>query len=154
MISLFRNATPWLLASLIGIAVYSGMLAQQYATERDAAQARTKRADERATHLAAVMDWQREQLETLHAALDVRDDELANARQDIEHRRAEVQALERDDSATGEWASGFVPAAVDEWLRRIDDTSARSESDSGGAEGSSIPAEPAASAGTRGEPQP
>ncbi|XKE45739.1 hypothetical protein LG302_00940 [Halomonas organivorans] len=114
------QVTPILLAALLGIAIFAGMLAKQYAGERDAAEARAELEAQRAEAFGEVMDWQRDRMRALSAALEVRDQRLAEDRRAIDQHRAAARRLERDDDATAAWADQSVPAATRRWLRDLD----------------------------------
>ncbi len=123
MMALLKGAlgqvTPILLAVLLGIAVFAGMQARQYASERDAAEARAELETQRAEAFGEVMDWQRDRMRALNAALEERDQQLAEDRRVIDQRRAAARRLERDDEDSADWAGRAVPAAVRRWVRDL-----------------------------------
>lgn len=131
MIGVLRSATPWLMAGLIGVAVYSGMQAKQYAVELD-------QARDSIEALSTTLEWQRGQLTDLHQALQARDDRLALEREHIDQSRAAAGELERNDEEVADWAGSSVPGPIDEWLRRL-----QAPADAGDANGASN-ADPAA----------
>lgn len=112
MIGVLRSATPWLMAGLIGVAVYSGMQAKQYAVELD-------QARDSIEALSSTLEWQRGQLTELHQALQARDDRLALEREHIDQSRAAAGELERNDEEVADWAGSTLPGPIDEWLRRL-----------------------------------
>lgn len=134
MISMIRNATPLLMAVLLGIAVYSVMLAQQSAAERDLAQ-------ERVEYLTRTMAWQQDQIGVLHSALGHRDEQMQDDQEHIDASREVAEALERDDDEVAEWADGLVPGPIDEWLRKLRASAGDTDTDS-----ARLPDKPATSA--------
>lgn len=146
---LLGQVTPWLLALLLAAAVFAGMQARQYAAERDAALVEVERAEQRATALGEVMDWQRDQIRSLSNALAVRDQQLADDSTAINQRRDTARQLERDDDATAAWADRPVPDATRQWLRDLATDTASGSAD---AERTELPAEAATGAEPPGEP--
>ncbi len=116
---LLRSVTPWLLAVLIGIAVYAGMQARHYADQAAVAEARVARAEDRAAILLEHQRWQNRQIETMTHALRERDERLRRDAEMIDLVRQAARDLERDDAETADWADQPVPAAVGEWLRSL-----------------------------------
>lgn len=121
---LLTSVTPWLLALLIGVAVYQGMRAMQLEAERDQARARVERAELRAEALQRGIEWQREQLAATREALIIRDEQLAAITQEIRASQAELDNLERTDAATADWSDQPVPDAVRRWVRDLPATGA------------------------------
>lgn len=119
MISVLRSATPWMLAVMIGITTYSGMLAKQYSAEAQLATERAERTLERNERLRLTMEWQQEQLGVLHTAIRVRDEQLSDARDDIADSRDAAQELERDNDEIAEWADRDVDGGIVDWLRKL-----------------------------------
>lgn len=146
---LLGNAMPWLLALLLGAAIFAGMQARQYAAERDAALVEVERAEQRAARLGEVMSWQRDQIRSLSSALAARDERLASDSTEINQRRDTARQLERDDDATGEWADQPVPAATREWLRNLGSDTGAGDPDPDSAE---LPAKAATGTQPPGEP--
>ena len=141
MTGVLRSATTWIIAALLGISVYSVMVAQQLAVERDLAIERAERTLERNAQPRAVMEWQRDQLGMLHKAIKERDEQLAQNKQHIDDSREAAQALERDDDEIAEWAGRPVGGGIVDWLR---DLRANADANSDGADSSDIPDKPAA----------
>lgn len=135
MIALLRSATPWLLGVLIGVAVYAGMQARQYAEQLSETEAQLTRAQERAEILLAHQQWQKRQMEQMTAALRDRDERLQREGELVDLMRQAARDLERTDAETADWADQFVPSAAREWLRRLPakDGASAGDSDAGGA---------------------
>lgn len=116
---LLGSATPWLLAGLIGLAVYSHMQAQRYAAERDAAVERTQRAEQRAELMRRGMEWQRDQIATLNAVVAEREATLDEIASDMRASRQALTTLERYDAPSRDWSSDPVPDGIRDWLRDL-----------------------------------
>ncbi|WFM72947.1 hypothetical protein [Halomonas sp. CKK8] len=116
---LLTSVTPWLLALLIGVAVYQGMQSMRYETERDRAMERVERAELRAEALQRGMEWQRDQLAATREALTIRDEQLATITREIRASQAELDNLERSDAATADWSDQPVPDPVRRWVRDL-----------------------------------
>lgn len=127
MTGVLRSATTWIVAVLLGISVYSVMLAQQSAAERDLAQ-------ERVEYLTRTMAWQQEQIGVLHTALDQRDEQMQDDQEHIDASREIAEALERDDDEVAEWADRTVDSGIVGWLHTLR-TAAAGGDDSTGADG-------------------
>lgn len=121
---LLTSVTPWLLALLIGVAVYQGMRAMQLEAERDQTQARAERAELRAEALQRGIEWQREQMAATREALIIRDEQLAAITREIRASQADLDNLERTDAATADWSDQPVPDAVRSWVRDLPATGA------------------------------
>lgn len=118
MTGVLRSATTWIIASLLGISVYSVMLSQQLAVERDLSIERAERADERNEQLNVLMGWQREQLDVLHESLRVRERVLSEVRDDIADARESAGGLEQDDEIA-EWADSPIDSSIIDWVRQL-----------------------------------
>lgn len=116
---LLGGVLPWLLAGLLGVAVYQHMQAQRYAAERDAAETRAAREEERAEILLEHQRWQRNQIDAMTAALHERDTRMARDTELMNLVRRAARQLERDDAETAEWADEPMPGAVRVWLRDL-----------------------------------
>lgn len=119
MISLLRNVTPWLMAVLIGVAVFAGMQARHYASKFEDAQAEIVRSEERAEALLEHQRWQRRRVEALGAALDERAEQMQRDNQLMDLVRSTARRLEQEDAETADWASQPVPGAVGRWVRQL-----------------------------------
>lgn len=116
---ILTSVTPWLLALLIGVAVYQGMQSMRYEAERDSALERVERAELRVEALQRGMEWQRDQLAATREALTIRDEQLATITREIRASQAELDNLERSDAATADWSDQPVPDAVRHWVRDL-----------------------------------
>lgn len=148
---LLGSVTPWLLAVLIGIAVYAGMQARHYADQAAMAQARVARAEDRAAILLEHQRWQRQQLENLAQVLEARDAQLERDGELIDLVRQAARNLEANDEETAHWAEQPSPAAVDDWLRKLAERPADG-TDPGDPEGTEPPADAPAGTDPDGEP--
>lgn len=121
MIALLRQipATVLLVIALAAAVVYQYAQTERYQAERDTAQARVTRAEERAEALGEVMDWQRDQMRSLARALDTRQAQITADAQAMTAKRDALTALERDDAPTRDWSAEPVPSAVADWLRDL-----------------------------------
>lgn len=113
------NAMPWLLAALLGFAVYQYMQAARYSAERDAARAQAETNAARAAALQSALDYRRAEAERLDAALTARDQAIAEANNEIQAKRSELAELERNDAETRDWAAQPVPDATAGWVRNL-----------------------------------
>lgn len=119
MTSVLRSATTWIIAALLGISVYSVMMAQQLTVERDLSVERAERTVERNEQMRQVMDWQRDQMGELHRAIKDRDRQLALSFQHIDASRESARAMEREDDEIAGWAGTDVDGSIVEWLRQL-----------------------------------
>ena len=119
MSRVLRSATPWMLAVLLAIAVYAFMRAEYHADRADAIQANLVRAEQRAEILLDHQRWQKRQIETMTAVMQVRDERLERDSEIINLLRQTARDLERADAETAEWADHPVPIVVDRWLRDL-----------------------------------
>lgn len=106
------NPMPWLLAGLLGFAVYYYTVADRYEAERD-------KAEMRADALKSAIDWQRDQIMILQASLAEREALIQADREDIALKLDSLNALERNDEPTRDWSAEPLPAAVGDWLRKL-----------------------------------
>lgn len=125
---LLSNSMPWLLAVLIGLAVFAGMYAKQMAAERDAAVERTERAEQRADVLSSALAWQRRQNEIVNDALTERDEQLEQIASDVRARRDALDTLEADDADMRDWSAEPVPDAARDWVRDLPASSGNNRS--------------------------
>lgn len=132
----FGNLSGWMIAGLLGITVYAGMQAREYALQLSATNSQLARAHDQVEILQEHQRWQREQMEALSAVLDTRDKQLQRDNELVDMMRHTAQQLERDD-ATSDWAGQPVPSAVGGWVRKLPADSDRAGgSDSGGSSAS------------------
>ena len=120
--SLKRRATGWALGGLALVSVY--LYWQHVTTQRDAYQAEAERQQARAEILIEHQQWQRQQIETLNAAMAERDRTLTTIADDM---RASIQALERlgeTDAEARAWLDSDLPAGIADWVRELQQPSA------------------------------
>lgn len=113
------NLSGWLIAALLGITVFAGMQARNYAMQLSATESRLARAHEQVEILQEHQRWQREQMAAMSAVLSIRDDQLQRDTELVNMMRHAAAQLERDDATTGDWAGQPLPAAVDQWVREL-----------------------------------
>lgn len=113
------NASGWVIAALLGITVYAGMQAREYALQLSETEARLVRSEERAQILREHQRWQREQIDKLNTVLTARDEQIESDVELVEMMRSNAQQLERDDATTSDWAGQPVPDAVGSWVREL-----------------------------------
>jgi len=113
------NLSGWMIAGLLGITVYAGMQAREYALQLSVTESRLARAHDQVAILQEHQRWQREQIDTLSAVLSARDEQLQRDAELVDMMRDTARQLERDDATTHDWASQPLPAAVSDWVRDI-----------------------------------
>lgn len=113
------NLSGWMVAGLLGITVFSGMQARQYALQLSATEARLARAHDQVVILQEHQRWQREQIDTISAVLSTRDEQIKRDDALVNMMRDTARQLERDDATTSDWAGQPLPAAVSDWVRDI-----------------------------------
>lgn len=116
---LLGNLSGWMVAGLLGLTIFAGMQARNYALQLSATEARLARAHDQVAILQEHQRWQREQMETLSAVLSARDEQIQRDDALVNMMRDTARQLERDDATTHDWASQPLPAAVREWVRDI-----------------------------------
>lgn len=132
------NLSGWMVAALLGITVFAGMQARNYAMQLSATETRLARAHDQIEILQEHQRWQREQMAAMSAVLSIRDDQLQRDTELVNMMRKAAAQLERDDATTGDWAGQPVPNAVDQWVRELPTDSDRAgDSDAGSASTSS-----------------
>ncbi|RUR51407.1 hypothetical protein [Vreelandella populi] len=135
---ILSNASGWLIAGLLGITVFAGMQARNYALQLSATETRLAKADDQVEILQEHQRWQRGQIDRISAALAFRDEQLQRDTELVNMMRHTAAQLERDDATTGDWAGQPVPAAVSEWMRELPaDGDRAAGSDAGGTSASS-----------------
>ena len=113
------NLSGWMVAGLLGITIFAGMQARNYAMQLSASEARLARAHDHVAILQEHQRWQREQIDTLSAVLSARDEQLQRDAELVDMMRNSARQLERDDATTSDWAGQPLPAAVSDWVRDI-----------------------------------
>ncbi|MDW5376826.1 hypothetical protein R6258_07815 [Halomonas sp. HP20-15] len=140
---IFGNAMPWLLAALLGFAVYQYMRADTLTAERDAAQERVDRELARSAALQSALDWHRKQEVLINRVLSEREDALGAIASDMAAQRQSLNTLERNNAETRDWAAQPVPDSVARWVRQL---GADAGADRDDAERAAAPADTAAAA--------
>ena len=113
------NLSGWMIAGLLGITVYAGMQAREYALQLSVTESRLTRAHDQVAILQEHQRWQREQIDTLSAVLSARDEQLQRDAELVDMMRNTARQLERDDATTSDWAGQPLPAAVSDWVREL-----------------------------------
>ncbi|MFI2816799.1 hypothetical protein [Vreelandella piezotolerans] len=121
---LLGGATPWLLAALIGLSVFQYQYAQRVSAERDRAVMQAEHADGRAEILKRHQQFQRQQIQTLNAALAERDRALTIIADDMRARTAALERLGETDAESRAWMYSDLPAGIADWLRELQQPSA------------------------------
>ncbi len=130
---LLGNLSGWMVAGLLGITIFAGMQARNYAMQLSASEARLARAHDQVAILQEHQRWQREQIDTLSAVLSARDEQLQRDAELVDMMRNSARQLERDDATTSDWAGQPLPAAVSDWVRELTtDSDSASSGDAGG----------------------
>ncbi|UQI38823.1 hypothetical protein [Vreelandella venusta] len=113
------NLSGWMIAGLLGITVFAGMQARQYALQLSATEIELARSRDQVEILHEHQRWQREQINTLSTVLSARDEQLQRDTELVDMMRHTARQLERDDATTHDWASQPLPTAVGQWVREL-----------------------------------
>ncbi|QPI64451.1 hypothetical protein [Vreelandella venusta] len=113
------NLSGWMIAALLGITIFAGMQARQYALQLSATENELARSRDQVAILQEHQRWQREQIDTLSAVLSARDEQLQRDTELVDMMRKTAQQLERDDATTSDWAGQPLPSAVGKWVRDL-----------------------------------
>lgn len=113
---ILSNLSGWMVAALLGITIFAGMQARQYALQLSATETRLARAHDQVEILQEHQRWQREQINTLSTVLSARDEQLQRDTELVDMMRNTARQLERDDATTHDWASQPMPDAVSSWV--------------------------------------
>lgn len=124
------NLSGWMIAGLLGITVFAGMQARNYALQLSVTETQLARTHDQVEILQAHQRWQREQIDALSGVLADRDQQLQRDSELLDMMRNTARQLERDDATTHDWASQPVPAAVSQWVRDLPAGSSNSAGDS------------------------
>ncbi|MDR5867288.1 hypothetical protein QC818_10850 [Halomonas koreensis] len=148
MIRLLRLIPGWVWAALLAVALAGGgwlylqgleAARNLAAAERDAAQADLERTQGEVAALTSALEWRRENARNLLAALEQREQALADARETIRGHLEALDRLEEDDAEVGDWAAQPLPDAVARWLRQL---GAADGAGAGDADGAAEPDQP------------
>lgn len=115
--SLKSRAMGWALGGLAMVSAY--LYWQHITTQRDAYQAEAERQQARAEILIEHQQWQRQQIETLNAAMAERDRTLTNIADDMRASTQALQQLGEIDAEASEWLNGSLPNGVRDWVREL-----------------------------------
>lgn len=113
------NLSGWAIAGLLGITIYAGMQARDYAMQLSVTESRLARAHDQVEILQEHQRWQREQINTLSTVLSARDEQLQRDTELVDMMRHTARQLERDDATTHDWASQPTPRAVSDWVHSL-----------------------------------
>ena len=122
---LLGGVTPWLLAALIGLSVFQYQYTQRVAAERDRAELQAEHAHARAEILKRHQQFQRQQIQTLNAAMAERERTLAEDANDIRASKTALEELGEVDASTRDWINGDRPSAIDDWVRALQRSTGR-----------------------------
>ncbi|WP_447956518.1 hypothetical protein [Vreelandella sp. EE7] len=126
---ILSNASGWLIAALLGITVFAGMQARNYALQLSATETRLARAHDQVEILQEHQRWQREQIDRISAVLAFRDEQVTRDNHLVDMMRDTAAQLERDDATTHDWAGQPLSSAVSEWVRRLPEDGDRADGD-------------------------
>lgn len=116
---IFGNAMPWLLAALLGFAVFQYMRAATLTAQRDTAQERFDREVARSAALQSTLDWHRQQKILINRVLSEREVTLDAIASDMGAQRQTLDTLEQNNAETRDWAAQPVPDSVARWVRNL-----------------------------------
>lgn len=115
--ALKSKAMGWALGGLALVSAY--LYWQHITTQRDAYQAEAERQRARAEILQEHQQWQRQQIETLNAAMAERDRTLAGIADDMRASTAALTRLGETDADAREWLDGDLPSGITDWVREL-----------------------------------
>ena len=106
--------------ALGGLALVSAYLYWQHVTsQRDAYQAEAERQQARAEILQELQQWQRQQIETLNAAMAERDRTLATIADDMRASSVALERLGETNAEARDWLDGDRPSVITDWVREL-----------------------------------
>ncbi|QPI65871.1 hypothetical protein [Vreelandella venusta] len=106
--------------ALGGLALVSAYLYWQHVTtQRDAYQAEAERQRERAEILHEHQQWQRQQIETLNAAMSERDQTLTIIADDMRASTVALERLGETNAEARDWLDGNRPTVITDWVREL-----------------------------------
>lgn len=128
------NLSGWAIAGLLGITIFAGMQARDYAMQLSVTESRLARAHDQVEILQEHQRWQREQMNRLSLVLSARDEQLKQDDELMDMMRTTALQLERDDATTSDWAGQPVPDVVSSWVLDLpEDSDSTGASDAGSA---------------------
>ncbi|GGC83972.1 hypothetical protein [Vreelandella lutescens] len=106
--------------ALVGLALVSAYLYWLHVTsQRDAYQAEAERQQARAEILREHQQWQRQQIETLSAAMAERDRTLTTIADDMRASTAALERLGETDAEARDWLGSDRPSVITDWVREL-----------------------------------
>ena len=115
--ALKSRAMGWALGGLALMSAY--LYWQQVTTQRDAYQLEAERQRERAEILQEHQQWQRQQIETLNAAMAERDRTLTTIADDMRASTAALELLGETNAEARDWLDGDRPSVSTDWVREL-----------------------------------
>jgi uncharacterized coiled-coil protein SlyX len=92
---------------------------QHVTSQRDAYQAEAERQQARAEILQEHQQWQRQQIETLNAAMAERDRTLTMIADDMRASTVALERLGETDAEAREWLDSDRPSVITDWVREL-----------------------------------
>ncbi len=118
--ALKSRAMGWVLGGLAVVSAY--LYWQHITTQRDAYEAEAERQRARAEILQEHQQWQRQQIETLNAAMAERDRTLATIADDMRASTAALERLGETDAEARAWLDSDLPTGITDWVRELQRT--------------------------------
>lgn len=115
--SLKSRAMGWVLGGLAVVSAY--LYWQHITTQRDAYEAEAERQRARAEILQEHQQWQRQQIETLNAAMAERDRTLTTIADDMRASTAALERLGETDAEARAWLDSDLPTGITDWVREL-----------------------------------
>ncbi|WP_404462929.1 hypothetical protein LG331_09145 [Vreelandella aquamarina] len=107
----------WTMGGLALVSVY--LYWQHVTSQRDAYQAEAERQQARAEILQEHQQWQRQQIETLNAAMAERDRALATIADDMRASSVALERLGETDAEARDWLNSDRPDVITDWVREL-----------------------------------
>ena len=115
--TLKSRAMGWALGGLSLVSAY--LYWQHVTTQREAYQAEAERQRERAEILHEHQQWQRQQIETLNAAMSERDQTLTIIADDMRASTVALERLGETNAEARDWLDGNRPTVITDWVREL-----------------------------------
>ncbi|WAM57373.1 hypothetical protein, partial [Vreelandella venusta] len=115
--TLKSRAMGWALGGLALVSAY--LYWQHVTTQREAYQAEAERQRERAEILHEHQQWQRQQIETLNAAMADRDRTLTIIADDMRASTVALERLGETNAEARDWLNGNRPTVISDWVRQL-----------------------------------
>ncbi|MDX1355436.1 MAG: hypothetical protein R3226_08345, partial [Halomonas venusta] len=113
--TLKSRAMGWALGGLALVSAY--LYWQHVTTQRDAYQAEAERQQARAEILQEHQQWQRQQIETLNAAMADRGRTLTIIADDMRASTVALERLGETNAEARDWLDGNRPTVISDWVR-------------------------------------